>query len=111
MKITQIIEDGEPVEKDKIDSLCMDIPLFIRLIEYAREDATNDAQLHFMTENALKLQKEGKSPLTMADYETLVPPAPKEEVPDGSGAPEATLEIEKKTESMKVLQNYMSESK
>ena len=37
-------------EKDNIDIIRVDIPLFIRLLEYAREDAKDDEDLHRMTE-------------------------------------------------------------
>jgi hypothetical protein len=48
------------------DKLTLDIPLFIRLLEYAKEDAKTDVDLHKATENALALSKTGKT-LTMAD--------------------------------------------
>jgi hypothetical protein len=53
------------------DKLTLDVPLFIRLLEYAKEDAKTDVDLHKATENALALSKTGKT-LTMADYDTIV---------------------------------------
>jgi hypothetical protein len=53
------------------DKLTLDIPLFIRLLEYAKEDAKTDMDLHKVTENALALSETGKT-LTMADYDTIV---------------------------------------
>lgn len=53
------------------DSITLDIPLFIRMLEYAREDAKTDMDLHDVTENALKLSTTGKT-LTMADYNQIV---------------------------------------
>ncbi len=53
-----------------VDTICMDVPLFIRLLEFAREDAKDDEALHLATENALKL---GEKTLTMQDYFTICP--------------------------------------
>ena len=53
------------------DKIILDIPLFIRLLEYAKEDAKTDVDLHTATENALALSETGKT-LTMDDYDTIV---------------------------------------
>lgn len=53
------------------DKLTLDVPLFIRLLEYAKEDAKTDMDLHTATEKALALSETGKT-LTMADYDTIV---------------------------------------
>jgi hypothetical protein len=53
------------------DKLTLDVPLFIRLLEYAKEDAKTDMDLHIATEKALALSENGKT-LTMADYNTIV---------------------------------------
>ena len=51
--------------------LCMSIPLFIRMLEYAREDAKTDMDLHVVTENAIELME--KNPvLCMDHYKTIV---------------------------------------
>lgn len=55
-----------------IDTLTMDIPLFLRLLEYAKEDAKTDLDLHYVTENALECMK-GKDKLTMDCYENIIP--------------------------------------
>jgi hypothetical protein len=58
-------------EVDEIDTVTMDIPLFIRTLEYAREDAKTDMDLHDFAENAISLSKElGK--LTMDSYDKLI---------------------------------------
>lgn len=44
------------------------VPLFIRLLEYAREDAKSDVDLHVVAENAIRLGRQ----LTMNDYASLV---------------------------------------
>ena len=56
---------------DVSDSIKTDVPLFIRLMEYAREDAESDADLHEIAENAVIIGKGGKT-LRMADYNKLV---------------------------------------
>ena len=53
------------------DKVTLDIPLFIRLLEYAREDAKTDMDLHNVAENAIALSETGKT-LTMAQYDELV---------------------------------------
>lgn len=53
------------------DIIKVDIPLFIRLLEYAREDAKTDMDLHKVTENAIGLSETGKI-LTMDDYDAIV---------------------------------------
>ena len=54
-----------------IDKITMDVPLFIRMLEFAREDAKSDLDLHDATEKAIALSETGRT-LTMADYETIV---------------------------------------
>ena len=53
------------------DKVTLDIPLFIRLLEYAREDAKTDMDLHNVAEKAIAASETGKT-LTMADYDALV---------------------------------------
>ena len=53
------------------DKVTVDIPLFIRLLEYAREDAKTDMDLHKVTENIIALSETGKT-LTMAQYDAIV---------------------------------------
>jgi hypothetical protein len=53
------------------DKITLDIPLFIRLLEYAREDAKTDMDLHSVTEKIISLSTEGKV-LTMDDYNNIV---------------------------------------
>jgi len=53
------------------DTITVDVPLFIRLLEYAREDAKTDMDLHKVTENILALSEEGNT-LTMDQYDEIV---------------------------------------
>jgi hypothetical protein len=52
-------------------AVAMSVPLFIRLLEFAREDAHSDLDLHFVAENVVRLG-EAKSHLTMKDYDDIV---------------------------------------
>ena len=67
---------SKPVN-DPIDSIKMDVPLFLRSLEYAKEDAKDDMDLHDFTEKAIKGTKQ-KGTLSMADYDNLVKPRIKE---------------------------------
>lgn len=51
------------------DVLKMDIPLFIRLMEFSREDARDDVALHRLAANLIRLSQSGKT-LDITDYET-----------------------------------------
>ena len=53
------------------DTITVDVPLFIRLLEYAREDAQTDMDLHNVSENTISLALSGKT-LTMKDYDMIV---------------------------------------
>ena len=54
-----------------MDTIKINVPTFIRLIELARESVKNDADLHDMAEIVVKLsQKEGV--VTMDHYNTIV---------------------------------------
>ena len=71
------------------DTVKVDVPLLIRLLEFAREDAKTDMDLHDLAEKLVAGCKRGRT-LTMKDYDRLVPekqpeaPAPDEE-PDFEG--------------------------
>jgi len=70
------MKDKDPVQilrefMNKEDTIIMDVPLFIRLLEYAREEAKTDMDLHNMAEKAIKLSLDG-SVLTMKNYDQLV---------------------------------------
>jgi hypothetical protein len=60
----------------------MDVPLFIRILEYSREDAQEDMDLHDVAEKAILLNKE-KGILSMEDYNEIVGRA--EEIKEGIG--------------------------
>lgn len=55
-----------------VDRITLDIPLFIRLLEYAKEDAQTDMDLHDVAERAIKLGSVPNQSLSMKDYDTLI---------------------------------------
>ena len=64
-------EEGADGEENPIDSITMDVPLFIRMLEFAREDASTDMDLHDVAEKATALSAEGEI-LSMDNYEDIV---------------------------------------
>jgi uncharacterized protein (UPF0335 family) len=72
------VEKVEDKKKDKLeeefnptDKVVLDVPLFIRLLEYAREDAKSDMDLHNVAQKAIELSQSGMT-LSMKDYASLV---------------------------------------
>lgn len=61
----------EDVSLDKVDTVTMDIPLLIRILEYAREDAQSDVDLHDISERLIKLTKKYGT-LSMKYYNFIV---------------------------------------
>tara|TARA_R110002074_G_scaffold346857_1_gene517208 strand:- start:1 stop:237 length:237 start_codon:yes stop_codon:yes gene_type:complete len=49
----------------------LDIPLFMRLLEFAREDAHSDEELNRVAENVIELSRIGGT-LGMMDYELIM---------------------------------------
>ncbi len=66
------IQSRKPKENPE-DVIKMDVPLLIRMLEYAREDAKTDMDLHKVAENLILLSKEGRI-LDMTDYDSIVSP-------------------------------------
>jgi len=59
-------------QMSKSDVVTMDVPLLIRLLEVAREEIKSDEPLHVIAERLAALSEKGE-PLTMDDYESIVP--------------------------------------
>ena len=53
-----------------MDIIKLDVPLFIRLLELAREDIEHDADIHDLAQRVIELSKE--QPVTMANYNDIV---------------------------------------
>ncbi len=59
------------MKENNVDIIKLDIPLFLRLLEYAKEDAKTDMDLHYVTENIIKLSQNDVI-LTMKNYDNIV---------------------------------------
>lgn len=57
---------------DQPDVVQVNIPLLIRLSEFAKEDAKSDLDLHKAVENMLVIRSETNKPLSMDDYNRIV---------------------------------------
>jgi hypothetical protein len=53
-----------------MDIIKIDVPLFIRLLELAREDVKQDADLHDIAEIVIKLSQ--TEPVTMDNYNEIL---------------------------------------
>lgn len=91
-----------PTQVNQPDKVCMDVPLLIRLLEYAREEAGADKPLHEVAERAVQAMQ-GTECLSMANYDSIVPPvqpapvpvaAPVQEPP--AALPQVTITAEEK---------------
>jgi hypothetical protein len=60
------INDPIREQVDRKDTVTFDIPLLIRVLEYAREDIKSDIDLHKVVEKLIHIRKKGV--LTMKDY-------------------------------------------
>ena len=59
-------------EENPADIIRIDVPLMIRLLEFAREDSQSDLDLHNLTEKLIVACAEPGKNLSMADYDSLV---------------------------------------
>jgi hypothetical protein len=66
------IGNGETETEYSGDVIKVNVPLLIRLLEYARENAKGDIDLHLVVERMVDLSEEGEV-LEMDDYSDIVP--------------------------------------
>jgi hypothetical protein len=66
----EYVSNRKQSKSNPVDTITMDVPLFIRTMEFAREDAKSDLDLHDVAEKAISLSNNSKT-LTMSDYETM----------------------------------------
>ena len=71
MKKKNMVKEEE--QPDAIDIVTLDVPLFIRMLEYAKEEAADDMDLHELATKTIALSKQ-RGILSMEDYDTLIPP-------------------------------------
>lgn len=58
-------------KENEEDVLKLNVPLMIRLLEWAREEAWRDVELHVITERLIELSEAGDT-LTMSEYPEIV---------------------------------------
>jgi hypothetical protein len=63
--------EDQDQEENKMDVITVDVPLFIRLLEFAREDATDDMKLHDVAEKLIEMCADGDI-MTMEQYDEIV---------------------------------------
>jgi len=112
---TEVTEAEEEDKDNPVDVVKMDIPLFIRMLEFAREDAVDDEQLHAVTERITKMAAEGNI-ITMAEYDKIVGASTEEnQSEDANEDPNAseikkTGHIEVYESKSKSLESFLKES-
>lgn len=85
-------------EGDQADTVTLDIPLMIRLLEYAKEDAQDDMALHRVAEQLINLSKDNEI-LSMEHYDSIV--GEQELLP----APDSVNEVKQRLDA-KCWKNY-----
>ena len=88
--MTKLRLENEAKEEDPTDIIAMDVPLFIRMLEWAREDAQTDMELHDATERAIEAVKL-RGLLSMEDYIDIVG-VPKDELDEVRLLPKNQIE-------------------
>ena len=76
---------------DAVDTVTLDIPLMIRMLEFAKEDAADDMALHDATERLIALSKDA-GVLTMDQYDAIVAGSDANSGEPEPGAPEPVAE-------------------
>ena len=71
------------------DRVAMDVPLLLRIMEYSKEDAKTDMDLHHVVEKLIELSSSGET-LTMANYNDII-----DNVHEASGSPDGLASAEK----------------
>jgi hypothetical protein len=93
--------NSNPVLADESNAIKVTVPLMIRLLEYAKEDAGTDVVLHEITENLIDLSEDGDV-LNMKNYEEIIGGDDDTET-DTETATGATAETEDGTNTQKVV--------
>jgi hypothetical protein len=70
-KVKGVAQNIREEQEDPTDIIAMDVPLFLRMLEYAREDAEQDIDLHKVTERAIEAVKL-RGLLSMDDYQDII---------------------------------------
>jgi hypothetical protein len=84
-------ESVELDEENAVDKVTMDIPLLIRIMEYSKEDAKSDMDLHKVAEKLTELSASGKT-LSMDCYTEIVGGITEGKRPEDDSVPFVTNE-------------------
>lgn len=68
-QVTARLQAKAEALNDQTDQVMLSIPLFIRCLEWAREDAKSDVEIHLLVENVVAQN----TVLTTEDYDMLIP--------------------------------------
>jgi hypothetical protein len=90
------MEDQE--QENKMDVISVDVPLFIRLLEFAREDATDDMMLHDVAEKLIEMCADGEI-MQMEQYDEIVGSKEDKAATSGMNAVEDKIEPMSEAES------------
>jgi len=82
--------DESVMEADTTDTVSMDIPLLLRMMEYAREDAKTDLDLHDVAEKMIELSKHHDY-LCMDNYNEIVGSAAHDDVEESNAFTDARM--------------------
>jgi hypothetical protein len=91
-RIAQLKNQVNEAQEDPTDIIAMDVPLFLRMLEWAKEEAAEDVDLHEVTERAIEAVKL-RGLLSMEDYQDIIGKPIEEET--GYSKYLATLENQK----------------
>ena len=70
--VTDLESDLKAPRLVKADSVSFDVPLFLRLLETAREEIKTDEPLHVLAERVIQLSGKSEKPLDMSDYAAIM---------------------------------------
>ena len=70
-KIKEFFSKPLPEQEDPTDLIAMDVPLFLRMLEWAKEEAAEDVDLHEVTTRAIEAVKL-RGLLSMEDYQDII---------------------------------------
>ena len=86
VRVNNCVPVEEETENNPVDTVEMDVPLLIRALEYAREDAKDDMDLHKVVERMITAAQAGE-PLNMDDYNMIFGDSEEEPVAEGKFDP------------------------
>lgn len=71
MPVSMRLHQTPKSKENEEDTIKVNVPLMIRLLEWAREDSYKDVELHFIAEKLIELSEDGDT-LTMSEYPEII---------------------------------------